>query len=133
MGFIIETPTKEGAHLMTQMKSLAPPDTHPLHAISCPQFSRYQLVLYMVCSQAQAWLREVNAPVMQESPALQNLTSKTTTQFNQQLLFQRFHRMLLLCSECRSLIVPSALKETCCIIIQRRQHALVNAALPLVS
>lgn len=37
-GFIIETPIKEGVHLMTLMKSLAPLATHPLDVLSCPQF-----------------------------------------------------------------------------------------------
>lgn len=35
VGFIIETPMKEGVHLMTLMKSLAPLATHLLDAISC--------------------------------------------------------------------------------------------------
>lgn len=48
------------------MKSLAPPDTRPLDAISCPQFSRYQLV-----SLAQGGQRTCHA----ESPALRILTS----------------------------------------------------------
>lgn len=91
------------------------------------------MVLSTACSQMQAWLREVNGPAMQS-----RLHSGSQHHYlcisNNNSCLSSGPTACTERSQCReSPIVPSALKETCCIMIKRRRRTLLNAALPLVS